>query len=236
MIRINGLRFSPVDHDITELPLQTSKSIQSLLLTGFGSFPGVARNCSYDLAIAVAETLGRTHVSAGTAEVIVNTAKLDVDWQTIAPNLTALYQRHQPNLAIHFGVCRTVTGLMVERTAHNATALDPDTAGHVPKMATVCNDPALTRCTRLPVDALATHLSGAGIDVTVSDDAGRYLCNAAYYLSLKEAGLRSSPADALFVHIPADLTPSSPRWSPFVDRATDLVRNTLNAQQAQPAS
>lgn len=57
-----------------------------------------------------------------------------------------------------------------------------------------------------PALASAAHLALRGFPVQTSDDAGRYLCNLTYYLSLCESEKarvrRGAPLHALFLHVP----------------------------------
>lgn len=58
--------------------------------------------------------------------------------------------------------------------------------------------------TSLPVEEMAKTLAKMGYEVTISDDAGRFVCNYVYYHSLRFAehnGIKS-----LFVHVPLFLT------------------------------
>ena len=49
---------------------------------------------------------------------------------------------------------------------------------------------------------IAVPLRALGLKADLSNDAGGYLCNMLFYLSLSEIGKRNSSASSLFVHIP----------------------------------
>lgn len=54
----------------------------------------------------------------------------------------------------------------------------------------------------LPLDAIHRALSADGIPAEWSDDAGGYLCNAVFTLSLARAAPGFSPRMSGFVHVP----------------------------------
>ena len=57
--------------------------------------------------------------------------------------------------------------------------------------------------TELDFMALAGMLHALGFNVAVSKDAGLYLCNFIFYLSLRECAVQSQQAlHSLFVHVP----------------------------------
>lgn len=84
-----------------------------------------------------------------------------------------------------------------------------------------------------PGPAAADHLALRGFPVQPSDDAGRYLCNLTYYLSLCESEKarvrRGAPLHALFLHVPpADVVP--------LRRQLDLLLLLLEAIAQQLAA
>lgn len=209
------------------MPLHQTHKPPIVILTGFGPFPGVTENVSINLAGAVCEVLNNQAHSDFKAV----TATLAVDWSTVADHLTALYAKHTPILAVHFGVAHGIAGLCLEETAQNTCAPDLDAAGHKPNAATVQARGQGSRSTKLPITELISDLGLSDILIQPSQDAGRYLCNAAYYTSLSLAHNQAAPSDALFVHIPADLQPTSARWEKFVAASVRIVQLAANSQR-----
>jgi pyroglutamyl-peptidase len=70
----------------------------------------------------------------------------------------------------------------------------------------------------MPANELAQHLNEHGFAAETSRDAGGYLCNLLYYLSLEWAARQPESCEVLFVHIP----PAEADGGPFSD--ADLVR------------
>lgn len=153
-----------------------------LLLTGFGAFQEVTDNPSARLVCAL-----HGRVIAGHA---VHAEVLPVSYSRGPARAIELALALQPVAVIGFGVARGRVGVQVERLAYaDAQGLDVDLA---------CPDTlapgAAPRHATLDAHALAEHLGA-----TVSDDAGRYVCNA--WLFEVPAALR---CPATFVHLPAE--------------------------------
>ncbi|MCF6199488.1 MAG: pyroglutamyl-peptidase I [Hyphomicrobiaceae bacterium] len=178
---------------------------QTILLTGFGPFPGAAKNPSELLARAMGER--PTSPLLPSCELVG--ASLPTHWQKVRPALTSLLARYRPQIILHIGYASTSPGFHLETTAYNKTCNNPDIEGVPGTCAPILMDsPALIKNT-LPLETIATRLVEAGFSAKTSDDPGLYLCNMAYYLSLCHA-LGCSKAypvarhhSCLFVHIPA---------------------------------
>jgi pyroglutamyl-peptidase len=164
-----------------------------LLLTGFGPFPGVPKNAS----AALAETFEERFAPG----ITVFTAVLPVVWSEAQAAVRDLVERHKPQALLHFGVSKRAAAFEIEARAVNASGPKEDHAGVIrPSKRLVPSGPATLTAT-LPPSLLARALTCAGHPATVSNDAGRYLCNAVFYWSLQSA-LPGDPLVAL-VHIPA---------------------------------
>ncbi len=103
---------------------------------------------------------------------------------------------------LHLGVDEKCDKIKLESTAYNeATFRIPDQSAWKPQGVPINSEEELdfVRTTPLPVGKLAESLSK--YDVLVSQDAGRYVCNYTYYISLEEAAKRSK-IYPLFVHVP----------------------------------
>ncbi|XP_041854143.1 pyroglutamyl-peptidase 1-like protein isoform X3 [Melanotaenia boesemani] len=106
--------------------------------------------------------------------------------------------------AVHLGVARS-SSVIVEQTGKNSGYRDRDVCGFCPesnfcieggpeKLDSVVNMRAVSKC-----------FKRAGMDVIYSRDAGRYLCDFAYYCSLYHSQRR-----AAFIHIPSSGSLASP--------------------------
>lgn len=177
-------------------PVSTAPArLPRILVTGFSVFPGAPINPTEALAGILADEppggIGAFHA-----------AVLAVDYTTIADRLSAIGREFLPDIAIHFGLARECAGFRLERLARNTHAnARPDQSGAMPTAAQICAGPEILPST-LPLQRIADRLTGAGLPVEWSDDAGGYLCNTVFTLSLAHAcdGLR--PVMAGFIHVP----------------------------------
>ncbi|MBL8565419.1 MAG: pyroglutamyl-peptidase I [Hyphomicrobiaceae bacterium] len=172
----------------------------TVLLTGFGPFPGVAFNASSLLVRRLAPRARRRWPLLR-----ISAATLPTEWERGPSRLSALLRQLEPDIAIHFGVSARALGLEIETTARNARAASPDARDHLPSSPLNAIDGPETRASTLPVDAIVARLAASSIPGRPSDDAGDYLCNAILYRSLECCAFARQRAQAGFVHIPSGL-------------------------------
>ena len=167
-----------------------------VLVTGFGSFPGVPANPTEELvqaSAARAQTL---------SEAELHYALLPVEYQALPARLAAIGREFTPDVALHYGVSRSATAVTLERTARNlCCTVKPDNARYVPAAA-IIHEGAETLPSSLPLEAMADALKRCGLPACVSDDAGDYLCNYLFYLSRSGQIPSFAPGYAGFIHVP----------------------------------
>lgn len=163
----------------------------SVLVTGFGPFPGVPSNPT----IAILRLLGERGVDGVPLEL----ATLPVTFAGVAPALRAA-ATCRPRAILLLGLARRRTSLSVETRAVNrrGTAV-PDNDGLVPAAASLVVEggPAEFAAT-WPAEQTCEALLARGHRASLSDDAGDYVCNAALYHALHE-GLAPTIG---FLHVP----------------------------------
>lgn len=104
-----------------------------------------------------------------------------------------------PDLVLLTGVSGRADPVKLETVARNSdTSPRPDNAGRTGDPVIVLDGPATLPAT-LPLDTVLPALDTAGVRYTLSDDAGGYLCNHAYYVALH--ALRHLRVACMFVHI-----------------------------------
>jgi pyroglutamyl-peptidase len=171
----------------------------TVLITGFGPFPGVPVNATMRLVPELAQAAARRF-----AGVRIATAVLATEWAAAPRRLEALLEEIEPDLVLHFGVSSRARGFEVEARAQNACLQSPDAAGALPPGVSVREGGAEFVAATLPVRHIVARLRRRGIPAFVSRDAGGYLCNATLYHSLGCA--RDKPGCRVgFIHIPATL-------------------------------
>jgi pyroglutamyl-peptidase len=161
-----------------------------LLVTGFGPFPGIARNPSAEIARRVAASPRLRRRGAESAALI-----LETNYAAIERDLAPAMRDGGFDAVLMIGVAGRSRHIRVERRALNrASILLPDATKRRPAFQLGAG-PATRPSSVDPIGVWAL-LRRAGLACRVSQDAGRYLCNAAYFAAL------SRDAPVLFLHIP----------------------------------
>jgi pyroglutamyl-peptidase len=167
-----------------------------VLLLGFGPFPGAPRNPSAALAQKLArrrrpllaDLERRAHVLATTY------AAVDRD----LPKLLA----DKPDIVLVFGLAARRHHVCIEIRARNArSVLFPDAGGYRPQHSRIERGGPGSHVGRAPFLRLLGALRAEHVPARLSRDAGRYLCNYAYWRALAHAP--DGRPLVQFVHIPA---------------------------------
>ena len=168
----------------------------TILITGFGPFPGAPFNPTGPLV----ERLARMRRPA-LAGVTIVPHVFQTSYEAVDRDLPKLIARHKPDALLMFGLALRAKTLRIETRARNALALLPDVSGQSLRRHTIVKGGP----SAMALPARARHLfavsRAARIPLVVSRDAGRYLCN---YLCWRaaEAAARDGPRIASFVHVP----------------------------------
>ena len=167
-----------------------------LLVTGFGRFPRVPRNPSALLAEAVAASPRLQRAGIACRSLVLPTAYAAIE-ATLLPEIARL----APDAVLMLGVAARRREICIETIARNRVSrLFPDAEGR----------PAASLCFRAGAPAalhgraaspsLLRALRSRNVPARFSRDAGRYLCNAAYYAALAAGG--RGAGRTVFVHVP----------------------------------
>jgi len=165
---------------------------ERVLITGFEPFGGDGVNPSGRLALALS---GRTIAGR-----IVEGRVLPVDSARVGGLVRAAVAETQPAMILLTGLAPGRAGLAIESGASNVLDFDqPDNAGRFLRNCRIAEHGAERLVTNLPVGDVLAAWQKAGISGVLSDSAGTYLCNQAFYevLALNE---RSIPTG--FIHLP----------------------------------
>lgn len=194
-----------------------------VLLTGFGPFPGVAENATARLVPDLALRAAAAFPAYTFHHDILETA-----WSAAPERAAYLIATHQPVLALHFGVAREAQGFRIERTAQNVCRIAADVTGCLPSATQLeCAGPD-ARTSGIDTVALTRRLEALGYPVSISDDAGAYLCNAVLYHSLAAAeALATSGCRSGFIHIPADLSGPPLSFPEALEGSLEIIRAAL---------
>lgn len=162
-----------------------------ILLTGFEVFGGHRFNPSQAIAARLdGEWAGDARIEARILP--VSLAKLDAA-------LDAALAEVKPIAVVALGLAEREAVIRLESVAHNELDFRiPDNDGKKRKGKIDKTGPAI-RASTFPIPAIRKALLAAGIPARVSDDPGRFLCNAALYGLLARLG-KGVPCG--FVHLP----------------------------------
>jgi pyroglutamyl-peptidase len=166
---------------------------KSLLVAGFGAFPGHAVNP----AQKVVESLARRKAAFGLAGIDLHVAVLPVEYEALSPLLCRLFVEKMPDAVLLLGVAARRKSLSIETVAHNRVSLlRPDAAKQRAWSRFIVHGGPATLSSPCPAARLVALARKAGLPARLARDCGDYLCNEGFYLSLL------MDRRASFVHLP----------------------------------
>jgi pyroglutamyl-peptidase len=169
--------------------------VTRVALIGFGPFPGAPFNPSAALAKALARRRRPALADVDRTTHVFETVYAAVDRDL--PKLLAA----KPDIILIFGLAGRRRELCIETRARNAVSvLFPDASGYRPECGVIQAGGPPERRGRAPFARLLGAVRGKA-PARLSRDAGRYLCNYAYWQALQRT--QAGGPLVQFVHIPA---------------------------------
>ena len=169
----------------------------TILVTGFGPFPGAPFNPTGLLA----QRATRARRPA-LADVKIVTHIFPTSYAAVDRELPSLIAKHKPDALLMFGLAPRASALRVETRARNTLALLPDAGGaSLGRWTIAIGKPASIKL-RTPDRALLAVLRGLRPRATLSRDAGRYLCNYLCWRASETASISTRPRFTTFIHVP----------------------------------
>jgi pyroglutamyl-peptidase len=181
-------------------------TVLTILITGFGRFPGSPVNPSGIVAARLARR--RRPLLDATKRIghVFATRYAAVDRE-----LPALLARERPDVVVLFGVAGRTRRLRIEERARNrVSVLFPDAGGQRPEAPAIVRGAAARRSS-IPPERLVTAARASGVAAMRSRNAGTYLCNYAYWRALESVAAPGGPKLAIFVHVPPVRAKAKPR-------------------------
>ena len=196
-----------------------------VLIAGFGPFPGAPFNPTALLTKALARRQRPALAGIEIESHVFTTAYTEVD-----RDLRRLFV-HKPDVLI-FGLAARRRHVSIETRARNAVSLSfPDADGQRPQRGTIDIGEPRSQAGNAPSPSLLNALRRSGVRAHLSRDAGRYLCNYAYWQALRR--VRGNRPLVQFVHIPHVETAARrgtfKRPGPSLARLTRACENLLIA-------
>ena len=170
--------------------------MRTILITGFGRFPGAPFNPSGLMATRLVRR--RRPAFAATRRIAHVFA---TRYDAVDRELPALLKWEKPDIVVMFGVATRSHRVRVEQRARNRIALFPDASGHRPATRTIAPHREAMR-NPLPVTRLVKAARTARVAAAPSRNAGAYLCNYVYWRALEAAARPEGPGLVVFVHVP----------------------------------
>jgi pyroglutamyl-peptidase len=194
-----------------------------LLVTGFGSFPGVDENPTAALVRSLPRTIDGNRV---------HRLVLPVSWGRTEPCLRRRVVALRPDIVLLTGVANQAAPGRLESGAINWQDGRPDADRQsFPARPIDARRPKSTRVLcAWPVAELCRQLSASGL--VASDNAGSYLCNRSLFCALE----LDPPEGAGFVHLASGVYRgvSDPRRQLLVSLIADLIASTRKRPLTEP--
>jgi pyroglutamyl-peptidase len=162
--------------------------MRTILVTGFGPFPGAPHNPTAALVRRLARQRRTGFRVVGHV--------FETRYDCVDRELPALIKKHKPDAILMFGLHGRARTLRIETVARNVLGRVRDAGGHLPRSAAIVRGAAHMPM-RSPASRLTNAARRAGIAAQTSRDAGKYLCN---YLCWRTTETASHPA--AFIHVP----------------------------------
>jgi len=169
----------------------------TILVTGFGPFPGAPFNPTGPLVLRLARMR-----RPGLANVIIAAHVFPTSYAAVDRDLPKLIAKHRPDALLMFGLAPRAKTIRIETRARNTLALLPDAGGKSLRRATIAPGKPAALAMPTPTRRLLAAVRSTGVPVALSRDAGRYLCN---YLCWRAAQVVAKPGGAhiaAFIHVP----------------------------------
>jgi pyroglutamyl-peptidase len=170
----------------------------TVLITGFGPFPGAPFNPTEALAQRLAQLRRPAMSDVRLVPHVFRTSYREVD-----ADLPRLLAEFRPDALLMFGLATRSARLEVETQARNAvSALICDAEGRQTTSVNIAPGGPAVLPFGIPAAGLVAVARKAGVEAALSRDAGRYLCNYLSWRAIETLGHPQGPKFAAFIHVP----------------------------------
>ena len=165
-----------------------------ILVTAFDPFGGAETNSSLEVLEALP-----SHIGAAELVKLVLPTVFGESARLAREAAEAL----RPEAVVCLGQAAGRKAITPERVALNLMDAErPDNAGNRPAEEPVVPGGPAAYFSTLPVKALVSAISAAGVSAQVSDSAGTFVCNSLMYAMLHYAASRRPDLPCGFIHVP----------------------------------
>jgi pyroglutamyl-peptidase len=169
-----------------------------ITVTAFDAFGGLTWNSS---EVAVVELARRGN---GWAPGVLDTLVLPTAYGLADQSMREFLHADAPDLLLMTGMASNSEAVLIETRARNLDACpEPDNTGEVRFANKVRRDSPEFYSATIDVRALYRGLRACGIPVLISDDAGGFVCNHAFYVACHEIARAGLSTRCGFLHLPS---------------------------------
>ncbi|KAH7328787.1 putative pyroglutamyl peptidase type I [Stachybotrys elegans] len=218
----------------------------TVLVTGFGPFLDTAPvNPAWEIAKDLPAYLpplnpkdpsARQAFSSRPVRILVHPEAIRVNYQVVralVPVFWEMYQGHRIDYTIHIGMAGAHPHYQIERKGHRSGYVQPDVDGLIPDLDRYSRGkdwvwyglPEWLETDLDMPDLLSRWKANSpiGLDLRISDNAGRYLCEFIYYSSLSYLYKHQKERNVVFLHVPSDASDIA------VNRGRELVLTLIRS-------
>uniref|UniRef100_A0A2K6EHJ6 Uncharacterized protein n=1 Tax=Propithecus coquereli TaxID=379532 RepID=A0A2K6EHJ6_PROCO len=163
-----------------------------VVVTGFGPFRQHLVNSSWE-AVKELSQLGL----GSDVELELRTLQLPVDYREARRRVTRIWEELQPQLTVHVGMDASAKAIFLEQCGKNQGYRDADVRGFRPEGGVCLPGGPEVITSGLSMKAICRGVAIGDVQVAFSRDAGRYVCDYTYYLSLHHGN-----GHAALIHVP----------------------------------
>lgn len=198
-----------------------------ILVTGFQPFGKIAVNPSQCIV---------EHLQAQQREDLV-TLVLPTEYKAAGDCIQQAILEVQPAAILSLGVAQSRGAISLERVAINLDdASIPDNAGVYASGEQIAQDGPAAYWSTLPLLAMHHALAARGIAVSMSNHAGTYICNHAFYVAQHTLAQKGSVIPCGFIHIPDIATADDTESKGLpLERMIEAVEICIEVVQKQSA-
>ena len=193
----------------------------NVVITGFEPFDSAEINSSWEVASRVQQQSFHG--------VDIEAYKLPVSFRRVGGEVRQLIDNKTPDVLIMLGQHSSAGCIEVERVAVNMMdAVGADNDGFSPDEEPVCHKGENAYFSNLPVKALRDAVISSGFPAKVSNSAGLFVCNCAYYNAFVAIKERDLTTKVVFLHVPS-ISERFPlvKIVAAVSRVIEEIKNTI---------
>lgn len=165
----------------------------NILLTAFEPFGQCNVNTSWEIVASIPELPGMA----------LTKLLLPVAFKASVDILLQKIDELRPDFVVSLGQASSRDTFSLERVAVNiADARHPDNKGYRPQNLVIFPTGKRQYASTLPIFDILHALQSHGIPVSLSDNAGTYVCNHLMYSILHYITVKELPVKAGFIHVP----------------------------------